>query len=278
MAVLYGTMPNGQLVAVEADSQGRLVAQLANPVDPSNFVAITGSTMTGNLTVPSLNDGQLAGMRNVLINGKVSINQRGVAYGAASVGDYWADRWKKTAGGMTQIVEDGNYQPSTEYTLSGTGVTTQQITSPASGNWTIPDVPSAATNIQLEPGPVATPFEHRPIGIELALCQRYFTARRGADEGNYLNIGAGTQAANNTFWFQYYFPTEMRVGPSATISPAATWSNWTDAERAVATIAETMVSNKTCRILVTTSNSSAAGTAAFLRGDSSSYLYLDAEL
>lgn len=30
------------------------------------------------------------------------------------------------------------------------------------------------TLAQLELGPVATPFEHRPIGTELALCQRYF--------------------------------------------------------------------------------------------------------
>jgi hypothetical protein len=28
--------------------------------------------------------------------------------------------------------------------------------------------------VQVEPGPVATPFEQRPIGTELALCQRYF--------------------------------------------------------------------------------------------------------
>jgi hypothetical protein len=28
--------------------------------------------------------------------------------------------------------------------------------------------------VQLEPGPVATPFEQRPIGTELALCQRYY--------------------------------------------------------------------------------------------------------
>tara|TARA_B100000424_G_scaffold245023_1_gene215718 strand:- start:349 stop:1494 length:1146 start_codon:yes stop_codon:yes gene_type:complete len=30
------------------------------------------------------------------------------------------------------------------------------------------------TGIQLEEGTVATPFEHRPIGIELSLCQRYY--------------------------------------------------------------------------------------------------------
>jgi hypothetical protein len=29
-------------------------------------------------------------------------------------------------------------------------------------------------SVQLEPGTVATPFEQRPIGTELALCQRYF--------------------------------------------------------------------------------------------------------
>ncbi len=32
----------------------------------------------------------------------------------------------------------------------------------------------SVTGFQLEPGPVATPFEHRPIGTELALCQRYY--------------------------------------------------------------------------------------------------------
>jgi hypothetical protein len=30
------------------------------------------------------------------------------------------------------------------------------------------------TGVQLEVGPTATPFEYRPIGIELALCQRYY--------------------------------------------------------------------------------------------------------
>lgn len=123
----------------------------------------------------------LTAFRNVLINGAVTINQRGVSYASASVGDYWADRWKKTSSGMKQIVEDGNYEYSTQYTLSGTGVTTAQGTSPASGDWDISStfgdvIPGTATDIQLEKGSVATPFEHRSYGQELALCQRYYEA------------------------------------------------------------------------------------------------------
>jgi hypothetical protein len=145
-----------------------------------SYVAKAGDTMTGNLTVPSLNGGQLAGFRNVLINGNLAINQRNVTIAAAAVGAYGPDRWKKVdASSMTQIVEEGNFAPSAVYTLSGSGVTTQQLTAPASGNWTLPNIPITATNIQLEPGTVATPFELRPVGVELHLAQRYYQRRSG---------------------------------------------------------------------------------------------------
>ena len=42
------------------------------------------------------------------------------------------------------------------------------------------------TNVQLEKGPTATPFEHRPIGTELALCQRYY------EKSYNLNTAPGT--------------------------------------------------------------------------------------
>ena len=115
--------------------------------------------------------------RNKLINGEVTrINQRGVAnWAAVANGAYGYDRWKKIdASNMTQIIEAGNFRPNTVHTLSGIGVTTQQITSPASGNWTLPNIPITATNVQLEEGAKATPFEVRHIAFELSLCQRYY--------------------------------------------------------------------------------------------------------
>lgn len=179
-------------------------------VNANNVVA------TGDVQATSFNGGP-PGFRNILINGNVSINQRGRAYGSTSVGDYWADRWKKTAGGMTQIVEEGGFLPSTEYTLSGTGITTQQITSPASGNWTIPDVPSTATMIQLEIGSVATPFEQRPYGLELTLCQRYYQRIDASDGDNgQVYVGAGASVnSSGAGSFVIYFPGgPMRASPS----------------------------------------------------------------
>ena len=132
------------------------------------------ATFADDVQMASQNGGPLAGFRNVLINGNLTINQRNLDIASVATGEYGQDRWKKTAGGMTQIIEAGNFELGATYTLSGTGITTQQLTAPASGHWTLPDVPVTARKIQLEPGPVATPFEHRPIETELGLCQRYF--------------------------------------------------------------------------------------------------------
>jgi hypothetical protein len=105
----------------------------------------------------------------------VNINQRGVTIAAAVVGAYGPDRWKKVdATNMTQVVEDLNFTPGMKYTLSWKGGTPQVLTAPGTGHWTLPNIPITATEIQLELGEVATPFERRSYGQELALCQRYF--------------------------------------------------------------------------------------------------------
>tara|TARA_R100000231_G_scaffold130610_1_gene102335 strand:+ start:80 stop:940 length:861 start_codon:yes stop_codon:yes gene_type:complete len=62
------------------------------------------------------------------------------------------------------------------------------------------------TEVQLELGDTATPFEHRSFGQELALCQRYFekTDREGTDTYR-LSINKGTTSAS------YFFPIGFRV-------------------------------------------------------------------
>jgi hypothetical protein len=67
--------------------------------------------------------------------------------------------------------------------------------------------------VQLEVGPVATPFEQRPYGMELALCQRYYyrinaITGTGAFHNVYMNSATGAQGI-------IPFPVQMRTNPTA---------------------------------------------------------------
>jgi hypothetical protein len=73
------------------------------------------------------------------------------------------------------------------------------------------------TGVQLEVGTVATRFEHRPYGVELALCQRYFQKIDNGGSGNhYTNFGLATSYAAGTYTFRFPVPlvTKMRTYPS----------------------------------------------------------------
>jgi len=90
--------------------------------------------------------------------------------------------------------------------------------------WSIEFVMGAFTNgdgytisqVQLELGSVATDFEHRSYGEELALCQRYYQRYGGSP---YVGIASGSVfnvTTKSTFFMS--FTTTMRASPSATFA------------------------------------------------------------
>lgn len=72
-----------------------------------------------------------------------------------------------------------------------------------SGTWTIDDV-------QFELGSVDTPFEVRPYGTELALCQRY-----------YENNGSGWFTTSSNYGVQVYFRVTKRATPTIAVNTGA---------------------------------------------------------
>ena len=69
----------------------------------------------------------------------------------------------------------------------------------------------ALTDLQLEKGAVATPFEFRPIGTELAFCQRYYDANTGEI------FGAPANGTTNIQWGGARFTVEMRAAPTVVL-------------------------------------------------------------
>ena len=82
------------------------------------------------------------------------------------------------------------------------------------------------TGVQMEVGSVATPFEHRSFGEELALCQRYYTV---VADGVYsdgfapLSMGAIYNAA--TAYGNVSLPCDMRTFPTLEIVSGTNYYN-----------------------------------------------------
>ena len=112
------------------------------------------------------------------------------------------------------------------------------------------------TGVQLEKGSVATPFEYRPYGTELALCQRYFeksfdqsvAAGTTSTAGTLELYGSSDSAGNIVLGTQY--KVEKRTSPTLVfyndLTGAATWG-W-NRSGASGTAAPTPYRNSTGRL------------------------------
>ena len=70
------------------------------------------------------------------------------------------------------------------------------------------------TGVQLEAGSVATPFEHRMYGQELALCQRYYQKISASSGGGYQIYATGTYESAATLWVNVPLKVTMRAQPT----------------------------------------------------------------
>lgn len=187
------------------------------------------------------------GVRNAIINGNPIINQRGYVSGTATSGanQYTLDRWRVVtsgqsitwtdsgnvrtvtapAGGVEQVIEGINLITGT-YTLNWTGTATATVAGNAvakGGNVSITGGVDTTVRfssgtfslVQFEPGTVATPFERRSYGAELALCQRYYEVC-----GAYL-IYSGNSSNGSNYYNPNKFAVAKRAVPTVTTTDVA---------------------------------------------------------
>jgi len=138
-------------------------------------------------------------------------------------------------------------------------------------------------DVQFEAGSVATPFERRPIGTELALCQRYCQNIRAAESnGSYLRYGYGEYGSTTGLSVNVNLFAPMRITPALTTTTASQYGGFSagviSAGSAVALGADGS-SPSVANVSLTSSGLTAGRAAALLSNNNqTSFLLFTAEL
>ena len=276
---------------------------------------------------------------NVIINPSFRINQRGyVSAATLAAGEYGHDRWKAgTSGGdytftqsenstvitigsgksLIQVIENKNVYGGT-YTLSWAGTATARygvdsatpsgsyvaspITFSGQTSGTVMSVEftdGTLKDAQLVCGSEVLPFDSRPIGDELLLCQRYFWHPHVAmpystDLGETITDAGATLGALTTQNCNYVyngtthtsgggaqtppiiFPVEMRTIPTVTITGNSYYSpaRWYQDNGGVNVWVEMSILSVSTKFVIINGPAISFGEVAYRMGG----FYCDAEL
>jgi hypothetical protein len=137
------------------------------------------------------------------------------------------------------------------------------------------------TGVQLEVGSVATPFERRPYGTELALCQRYYYKIVSSGASDRMGVGYNTSTTQALIYVQ--FAVSCRTSPTA-LEQSGTAADYTVSHTNTSTASSSVPVFNTANIngssvVLTVASGLTAGQGSMVRAaNTSAYLAWSAEL
>jgi hypothetical protein len=130
------------------------------------------------------------------------------------------------------------------------------------------------TGVQLEVGSTATSFDYRPIGTELALCQRYYVQFLG--NNTYETLASGMSSTSQNGYVTVALPVTMRANPTLTYSTVSSTLRWTELANSFngTAIAIDQASTKTPFIYITVASGMTSYRAGFITANNSTSAYV----
>ena len=199
-----------------------------------------------------------------------------------------------SGGSVEQVIEREN-MPAGTYVLSWTGTATGRVyntgatppsyaaspilvTIDGTANVEVEFTASGGTrtlqNVQLEAGNVASAFERRPIGTELALCQRYYW--RSDDSQAYGAVMVGGIESATGAAMGCTNPVTMRIAPTLSFGAGLSFFSSTTGQRAFTPNMQRSSKTHAGIAITITGGGATNGQAAYLYNNPAANSYVEA--